>query len=501
MAKPDSNRPENWHKIAILRRFNCFSMSQTTTDGSNKESVNDLEGEVALKTRTKGGWKTLPFIIGNESCEKLAVVGLYSNILVYLSRKYNIKIVTAVNALTIISSTTSIATLGGAFLADSYIGRYRGILIGSFSLLVATSLWTLTAVVPGLRPPPCTDQQANLGQCTSASKEQLLFLLCVFIFMSIGSIAIRPCALPFGADQFQEEGAPTTKGKKNLQSFFNWYYFSACGALILASTIIVYIQSNVSWGLGFGVCTIFMFISVVVFLIGTPMYRQAIPKGSAFTAIAQVFMASIKKRNLSLPSDPALLYHEQNKSKILITNRLRFMNKAAIQTEGDIRADGSVARPWRLSSINIIEELKPVICTLTIFSCAITDSIISGSSFDVFQALTMDRRLGSTNFQVPAASIGVIELLTVVTWLPFYDRVLVPFTRRVTKQDRGITPLQRMGIGYGMWSISYLVSGFVEVKRRNAARSHGLTDQPRAVIPISVFWLVPQYVINGLADA
>ncbi|KAH9314781.1 hypothetical protein KI387_023408, partial [Taxus chinensis] len=31
-------------------------------------------------------------------------------------------------------------------------------------------------------------------------------------------------------------------------------------------------------------------------------------------------------------------------------------------------------------------------------------------------------------------------------------------------KDRGITPLQRMGIGYGMGSISYLVSGFVELK-------------------------------------
>ncbi|KAH9316247.1 hypothetical protein KI387_024874 [Taxus chinensis] len=500
MAREDSYRPKYWRNIAILHRFNCFSVSQTT-DGSNKESANGLEREVSVKTRTKGGWKTMPFIIGNESCEKLGLVGLGSNTLVYLSREYNIKIVTAVNALTIISSTTGIATLGGAFLADSYIGRYLGILIGSLSLLVATSLWTVTALISGLRPSPCTTLQAKLGQCASASKEQLLFLLMVFLFMSIGSIAIRPCALPFAADQFQEEGGTTSKGKKNLQSFFNWYYFSNCATIILASTVIVYLQSNVSWSLGFGVCTILVFISIVIFLVGTPTYRHEIPKGSAFTAIVQVFVASIKKRKLSLPSDPTLLYHGENKSKVVVTNRFRFMNKAAIPTEGDIRADGSVARPWRLSSISLIEELKPVISTLAIFSCSISNSIISGSSFDVFQALTMNRRLGSTSFEVPAASLGVITLITVVIWLPLYDKVLVPLTRRVTKKDRGITPLQRIGIGYVLSTISLVVGGFVEMKRRNAARSHGLTDQPRAVIPISVFWLVPQYVIDGLSDA
>jgi hypothetical protein len=30
---------------------------------------------------------------------------------------------------------------------------------------------------------------------------------------------------------------------------------------------------------------------------------------------------------------------------------------------------------------------------------------------------------------------------------------------------------------------------------------HGLLDDPKVVVPISVFWLVPQFAIHGVADA
>ncbi|KAL4294457.1 hypothetical protein AHAS_Ahas18G0230000 [Arachis hypogaea] len=46
-----------------------------------------------------------------------------------------------------------------------------------------------------------------------------------------------------------------------------------------------------------------------------------------------------------------------------------------------------------------------------------------------------------------------------------------------------------------------VVSALVETKRIGVARDHGLIDDPKAVIPMSVWWMLPQYMITGVSDA
>lgn len=444
----------------------------------------------------------MPFIIGNETCEKLAVAGLGSNMVVYLVTKYNMKKVAATSMLNIWSGTTSLATLPGAFLADSYLGRFWAITIGCLSYLLGMSILTLTALIPRLRPSSCSALEKKLNRCDSASAWQFALLVLVFAFKTVGSAGVRPSNMAFGADQLEQEGA---KGKRRVQSFFNWYYFSSCVALIISLTVIVYIQTNVSWGIGFGICIVFMLISIVFFLLGRPVYRHDVPRGSAFTGFAQVIVASIRKRSLPLPSDFSQLYHgEQTDFKPKPTNQFSFLDKAAIITEGDIRPDGSSpVSSWRICSVEQIEGLKSIMRTLPIFSCGIANQITNAQqhTFSVLQALSMDRRLGSKGFQIPAGSFSVFTLLVLIAWLPFYERVVVPIARRITKDNRGITMFQRMGIGFSISALSMLVAGLVEVKRRNTALSHGLADQPSAIVPISALWLLPQFCIVGLGEA
>lgn len=440
----------------------------------------------------------MPFLIGNEACERLAVAGLNSNMVIYLITKYNMNKVAAANMLNIWSGTTSVATLPGAFLADSYLGRFRAIAIGCLSYLVGTSILTLTALMPRLRPSSCSDLERKLKTCKSASAGQFTLLFLFFAFNAVGSAGIRPSNMAFGADQFE-------KGKKRVQSFFNWFYFASCVALIVSLTVIVYIQSNVSWGFGFGICTAFMLFSTVFFLLGRSTYIHDVPQGSVFTGFAQVIVASIRKRRLPLPSDSSQLhYGEQTGFKRRLTEQFRFFNKAAIITEGDIRPGGScpISR-WRVCSVEQVEELKSIMRTMPIFSCGIANQITIAQqhTFSVMQALIMDRRLGSKGFRIPAGSFSVFSLLTLIAWLPCYERVVVPIARRITRDNKGITMLQRIGIGFAISALSMLVAGFVEVKRRNCALSHGLAEQPSAIVPISALWLVPQFCIAGLGEA
>lgn len=162
---------------------------------------------------------------------------------------------------------------------------------------------TLTAWIPELLPPPCTQQQKVLGQCLGPTKAQLGILIMGLGFLSIGGAGVRPCSIPFGVDQFD----PTTdKGKKGINSFFNWYYTSFTLVLLLAQTVVVYIQDSVSWVLGFGIPTVCMFFSIILFFIGTKFYVHVEPEGSPFSGIMQVLVAAYRKRRIELPADGEL---------------------------------------------------------------------------------------------------------------------------------------------------------------------------------------------------
>ncbi|KAK9273737.1 hypothetical protein L1049_018547 [Liquidambar formosana] len=85
---------------------------------------------------TKGGFRTLPFIIANEAFEKVASYGLVLNMIVYLRREYGMETTAGTNVLFLWSAATNFMPIIGAFIADSYVGRYRMIGFGSIISLL-----------------------------------------------------------------------------------------------------------------------------------------------------------------------------------------------------------------------------------------------------------------------------------------------------------------------------------------------------------------------------
>lgn len=94
-------------------------------------------------------------------------------------------------------------------------------------------------------------------------------------------------------------------------NFFNWFYFSMGMASLSALVVVVYIQDNVGWGWGFGIPTIGMALSLVAFLVGSPLYNRVKPGGSPLLRLAQVIVAAAKKRKETVPAEAALLYENR----------------------------------------------------------------------------------------------------------------------------------------------------------------------------------------------
>lgn len=116
----------------------------------------------------------------------------------------------------------------------------------------------------------------------------------------------------------------------------------------------------------------------------------------------------------------------------------------------------------------------------------------------VKQGTTLNRSL-SHGFQIPAASLGSFVTLSMLISVPMYDRYFVPFMRRKTGNPRGITLLQRLGVGFVIQIIAIAIAYAVEVRRMHVIRTNHIV-QPKQVVPMSILWLLPQYILLGIAD-
>ncbi|KAJ0242761.1 Protein NRT1/ PTR FAMILY 2.13 [Hirschfeldia incana] len=276
--------------------------------------------------------------------------------------------------------------------------------------------------------------------------------------------------------------------------------------LLITQTVVVYIQDQVSWIIGFSVPTGLMACAVAMFFAGMKLYVYVKPEGSIFSGIAQVVVAARKKRKMKLPAedDGTVTYYDPPVkdsvlSKLHHSNQYRFLDKAAVIIEGDLTSEGVPANKWRLCTIQEVEEVKCLIRIVPVWSAGIISlaAMTQQGTFTVSQALKMDRHIGP-NFEIPAGSLSVISLLTIGVFLPLYDRVLVPFFRRITGHKSGITLLQRIGTGIVFAILSMIVAGLVERMRRLRSINAG---DPAGMTPMSVFWLSPQLILMGLCEA
>ncbi|TXG49100.1 hypothetical protein EZV62_024975 [Acer yangbiense] len=271
------------------------------------------------------------------------------------------------------------------------------------------------------------------------------------------------------------------------------------------------VAENVGWAVGFGVLAGALAMALLLFLVGIKRYRRQSPVGSPFTTVVQVFVAAARKwrvsethggRGICYRSDDKITTTDQGHKSgqgFAHTNQLRFLDKAMIMDGIDYSSE--TRNPWRLCSLNQVEEVKLVIRLIPIWlSCLIFSAVlVQLHTFYTKQSSTMIRSLGP-NFQIPPASLQSLVGLTILITIPVYDRIFIPLARKFTGCPSGITMLQRIGIGLFLSILNMGVSGLVEGKRVKTASEHGLMDSPKAIVPMSVWWLLPQYMLSGISD-
>ncbi|KAK9095942.1 hypothetical protein Sjap_021439 [Stephania japonica] len=391
------------------------------------------------------------------------------------------------------SGFASMLPLLGAFLADDFLGRYRTVVFSSLLYLMGLGMLTISVL---LNPSSWRSCGGNGDKVHCSSSNPILVIL-FFSSLYVSAIAqggVRPCTQAFGADQFDEEDP---EERKSRSSFFNWWDCAVCFGNSLSYLTLIYVQENVSWGLGFGITCIFMLVSLLLFLLGSKTYRYRVEETgkSPLVRVARVFIRAAKNWRLKYP----LSLVAEEETTVASSDQFKFLEKALIATSVENR--GESIRDRVECSVSDVNEAKGLLKLLPIWCTCLPYAVVYAqlTTFFTKQGSTMERSIGS-HFQVPPAVLQTFTNLSITLLIPIYDLIFVPIVRTFTGKPSAITTLQRIGCGMFISAVCMVVTALVEKRRLDVAFAFGLIDDQGATVPMSIWWLAPQYLLRGVAD-
>ncbi|OVA15858.1 Proton-dependent oligopeptide transporter family [Macleaya cordata] len=398
-------------------------------------AVKDAGAVDTINKSKIGGWRSASLIIRAEIGETVANQGIASNLINFLT---------------------------GPLCQSTVVAAAN---VNGLGLL------TLSVLLPSHE---CGNNAKNNASLTSPSFQVIFFFFSLYL-VAVGKAGFKPCAEAFGADQFNGRNPEESESKS---SFFNWWYFGLCVGSSFSLLILTYIQDNLSWALGFGIPCIFLAVALLAFFFGRKTYRHSVKqhKENPIQRITRVFIAAAKNwRTASSSADIQLEEAIGMPPHICVgAHQFKFLDKALIDISNvpvDSRKNNEPCSLSQVEDAKVVLRLVPIWITCLIYAVVVAQS----PTFLTKQGSTMERLIG-LGIQIPPALLQALISLSIILFIPIYDRVFMPLAQAFTRKPNGITMLQRIGADFG------------------------LIDMPTETVPMSVWWLVSQYFLLGLTE-
>ncbi|KAK0571123.1 hypothetical protein LWI29_011461 [Acer saccharum] len=425
-------------------------------------------------------------------------MGIVVNIVTYVVGTMHLPSATASNVATNFGGSSYLFCLLGGILADTFFGRYWTIVIFAIVNALGTCMLAISTGLPQLRPPPCI-ASALSNKCEEANDFQMgVFNLALYVY-GIGLGGIKSSISGLGTDQFDQKD---DKEKAHMVYFFGRFYLIISFGTLLGVTVLVWIQDQKGRSWGYGISSVAMILALAVFLSGTKRYRYKKRAGSPILQILQVLVAASKKRNVPFPSTVSFLHEDYTQeTTISRTEKYSCLDKASIITEEDMKR--ATPNPWRLCTVTRVEEVKMMVGLIPIWASTIMFWTVYAQmgSFSVQQASAMDRHLG--NFMIPPGSYNVFLIGGIMITLVIYDRIFMPLFKKYSKRKQGLTSLQKIGIGLFFSILAMGAAAIVETRRLSTinAKAKSSETNTSATLPMSAFFLLPQFIFVGIGNA
>ncbi|XP_054789481.1 protein NRT1/ PTR FAMILY 5.8-like [Prosopis cineraria] len=425
--------------------------------------------------RPQGFNKSCILLIVIAGIERFAFKGVASNLVTYLTDVVKMSNSSAAKMVNSWCGFTSIMPLFVAPISDAYFHKYSTIMLSSFLYVTGLAALTITAV--GRTRP---NRHRTIIMPSS-------FLTLSLYVISLGQGGYNPSLQAFGADQLDdEEELPCSKDDQNSNTktlFFQWWYFGICGGSLLGVTIMSYVQDTFGWVLGFAIPTISMGLSILIFSFGSPIYlfkqhHHSKTSNKSFINLLHAIKASILRRFHGGTTPPI------DKSEV---SELELQEKSLCHENMD---NIPKRRMFMVSNAKVVLRLLPIWTMLLMFAVIFQQP----ATFFTKQGMTMKRNIGG-KFKIPPATLQSAITLSIILLMPLYNRVFIPLAQIITRQEKGISVMQRMGIGMVLSIIAMVIAALVERKRLEMGR-----EMKTETVPLSIFWLLPQYILLGISD-
>ncbi|RRT63327.1 hypothetical protein B296_00036234 [Ensete ventricosum] len=143
-----------------------------------------------------------------------------------------------------------------------------------------------------------------------------------------------------------------------------------------------------------------------------------------------------------------------------------------------------------------ILRLLPIWTMLLMFAVIFQQPV----TFFTRQGMMMRRSIGG-GITIPPAMLQSAITISIILIMPLYDKLIIPLLRLLTRQEKGINVLQRIGIGMCLSVVAMVVAAVVESKRIGILRTEGGSHEPLQLdSQLTIFWLLPQYILLGISD-
>ena len=457
------------------------------------------------------GWpKGVPYIIGNEACERFSYYGMRAILQIHM---------TALFAAQIIGEKTEEALLGAELHAQETVhlfaaGVYAFPMIGA---VIADRLLGKYWTILSLSVVYC------LGHLVLAIGEESLGGMYLGLgLIALGSGGIKPCVSAHVGDQF---------GKGNwhkVSKVFQWFYFSINFGSFFATLLIPTLNDKFGPGIAFGLPGILMFLATVAFwmgrkvfvhvpaqpagklglmdatsstllflaFIGLPMFAGEFLTPTQFWAaivgcgVAGFVLFGARQRIKQDDGFLAVTFHS-------LSALFKGKNSSAASEAASSGVErGEIERNWFFASAAkkfgagvaggpmAVFRILSVFLLVSVFWALFDQHMTSWIRQAKQMNLTVN--LGFTTLTMLPSQIQSLNPLLVMMLLPITNFFIYPAMAKIGFKP---TPLRRMTVGMFVASLAFVAVAFIQ-KSINAS-------DPNSV---SVLWQTIPYIIMTLAE-
>ncbi len=394
--------------------------------------------------------RQIPYIIGNEACERFSFYGMRNILVPFLVSGALLHYVPEAERGGLAREVFHSFVIGvyffpllGGWLSDRFFGKYN------------TVLWFSLVYCVG-------------HACLAMFEDNRAGFYTGLFLIALGSGGIKPLVVSFVGDQFDQ----TNKAKAKL--VFDAFYWTINFGSFFASLLMPIFLRNYGAAVAFGIPGVLMFIATAIFWAGRRKYVRVPPAASDPDSFLHVARTALLARAPG-QGRPGLVV--AGLGAVLALGALALIPKlgfviCACLALGLLIAFGGIGASMQLERARIkhpdraVDGVRAVLRVLIVF--ALTTPFWSlfdqKASTWVLQGGEMivphDQWWWPSWLVKEAAQMQALNPLLVMLLIPFNNLVLYPALRRLGFEP---TPLRRMGAGIAFSGAAWVVAGAIQL--------------------------------------